>query len=122
VTTRLATLAPAGRITVEQVKAEIAHLRSAWMPATHQRASGLVDQVMAADATDRLDRFERVQLEDVLQVCRESAALSAAGRVLFERSRERRKLAHDADRLRTYLARFGLDWAEVKEKLRLTPY
>jgi transcriptional regulatory protein RtcR len=77
---------------------------------------------MAADATDRLDRFERVQLEDVLQVCRESATLSAAGRVLFERSRERRKLANDADRLRTYLARLGLDWAEVKEKLRLTPY
>jgi transcriptional regulatory protein RtcR len=122
VTTRLATLAPAGRITVEQVTAEIAHLKSAWMPALHQRTSGLVDQVMLADAVDRLDRFERVQLEDVLQVCRESATLSAAGRMLFERSRERRKLANDADRLRKYLARFGLEWAEVKEKLRLAPY
>jgi|RhiMethySRZTD1v2_1073278.scaffolds.fasta_scaffold00057_33 transcriptional regulatory protein RtcR len=118
VTTRLATLAPAGRITVEQVKAEIAHLKSAWTPTTRERASGFVDRVILADAADKLDRFERVQLEDVLQVCHESATLSAAGRMLFERSRERRKLANDADRLRKYLARFGLEWTEVKERLR----
>ena len=43
---------------------------------------------------------------------------SAAGRVLFDRSRERKKMANDADRLRKYLGRFNLEWAELKERLR----
>jgi transcriptional regulatory protein RtcR len=59
-----------------------------------------------------------VQLEDVLQVCGESSSLSAAGRALFEQSRERKKVANDADRLRKYLARFDLEWAEVKRQLK----
>jgi transcriptional regulatory protein RtcR len=54
----------------------------------------------------------------VLQACRSSVSLSAAGRVLFDRSRERKKSANDADRLRKYLARFDLEWGELKERLR----
>ena len=45
-------------------------------------------------------------------------SLSAAGRVLFDRSRERKKIANDADRLRKYLARFDLEWSDVKDRLR----
>jgi transcriptional regulatory protein RtcR len=44
-------------------------------------------------------------------------SLSAAGRALFDRSRERKKVANDADRLRKYLARFDLEWAELKQRL-----
>jgi len=40
-----------------------------------------------------------------------------AGRRLFERSRERKKIANDADRLRKYLGRFDLDWGELKDRL-----
>ena len=119
VITRLATLAPAGRITVDQVKAEIAHLRAAWT--TGRSAAGtaaLVDKVVSPGTAAQLDRFDRVQLEDVLGVCRTSSSLSAAGRVLFDRSRERKKIANDADRLRKYLARFDLEWADLKERLR----
>ena len=32
--------------------------------------------------------------------------------------RERKKIAKDADRLRKYLARFDLEWGELKEHLR----
>jgi transcriptional regulatory protein RtcR len=64
-----------------------------------------------------LDRFDRVQLDDVLAVCRTAGSLSAAGRILFDRSRQRKTSANDADRLRKYLARFGLDWAELKARL-----
>jgi transcriptional regulatory protein RtcR len=116
VTTRLATLAPAGRITVDQVKAEIEHLQSSWAkPAA--TASALVDRVLPVHLAETLDRFERVQLEDVLEVCCVAPSLSAAGRTLFDRSRERKKVANDADRLRKYLARFDLEWAEVKRRL-----
>jgi len=40
-------------------------------------------------------------------------ALSEAGRASFAASRARRACANDADRLRKYLARFGLEWARV---------
>jgi len=44
--------------------------------------------------------------------------LSAAGRLLFDRSRERKKIANDADRLRKYLARVDLDWNGLKDRFR----
>jgi transcriptional regulatory protein RtcR len=118
VITRLATLAPAGRITVDQVDGEVAHLKAVWTKAQSASSPGLVDRVMPPGATAQLDRFDRVQLEDVLQVCRRALTLSAAGRELFDRSRERKKIANDADRLRKYLARFDLEWTDMKEHLR----
>ena len=36
--------------------------------------------------------------------------LSDAGRQLFQASRAQRTVVNDADRLRKYLGRFGLDW------------
>jgi transcriptional regulatory protein RtcR len=115
VVTRLATLAPGGRITVDQVAAEVAALRASWGHASAGPATGsLVERVLSSDAAARLDRFDRIQLEDVLSVCLTSSSLSAAGRVLFDRSRERKQSVNDADRLRKYLARFGLDWQTVK--------
>jgi len=116
--TRLATLAPAGRITVDQVKAEIAHLAAAWSSTPRDMSSGFVDRVVSGSVLAGLDRFDRTQLEDVLSVCRTSTTMSAAGRVLFDRSRERKKIANDADRLRKYLARFDLEWGELKDLLR----
>jgi len=47
-----------------------------------------------------LDRFDRAQLADVLQVCASAGSLSEAGRRLFAISRQRRTTANDADRLR----------------------
>jgi transcriptional regulatory protein RtcR len=73
----------------------------------------LVDQVVEPTVTASLDRFDRVQLEDVLAVCRVASSLSAAGRTLFDRSRERKSVPNDADRLRKYLARFDLEWSEL---------
>jgi transcriptional regulatory protein RtcR len=54
-----------------------------------------------------------VQLADVLTVCASSRSLSDAGRTLFSESRKRRSSQNDADRVRKYLARFGLSWAEL---------
>ncbi|KAA9361442.1 hypothetical protein F3W84_20310 [Ochrobactrum quorumnocens] len=47
--------------------------------------------------------------------------LRAAGRVLFAQSRQEKKSANDADRLIKYLARFGLSFEEVRERLRAAP-
>ena len=71
---------------------------------TSSSSGGLVDRFLAADRIAQLDRFERTQLA----VCLEARSLSEAGRRLFSASRTRRTTANDADRLRKYLARFGL--------------
>jgi transcriptional regulatory protein RtcR len=62
-----------------------------------------------------IDLFEQSQLETVLKVCRASTSLSEAGRQLFAVSRQQKKQPNDADRLRKYLARFGLSWEEVRK-------
>lgn len=111
--TRMATLAPGGRIDEATVAEEIGRLEQAWTP---KRPGGdaLLVALLGEDAVAGLDRFDRVQLADVVAVCRASPSLSAAGRALFAASRAAKASANDADRLRKYLARFGLDWWGVK--------
>lgn len=106
---RLATLANAGRIQTEGVDEEIARLRAQWTDGT-----GLSPlHALLGEAVNELDRFDRVQLEDVVRVCARARSLSAAGRELFAVSRTQRASTNDADRLRKYLAKFGLDWETV---------
>lgn len=111
--TRMATLANGGRISVDTVREEIERLNTIWRPDSEGVGVGLLRQILDPDRLAELDRFERVQLADVLTVCRASRTLSEAGRVLFAASRERRKKANDADRLRKYLSRFGVQWEEI---------
>jgi sigma54-dependent transcription regulator len=63
-----------------------------------------------------LDLFDRAQLSAVLDVWRRCSSLSAAGRLLFAASRQAKSSSNDADRLRKYLARFGLDWARIRAR------
>jgi len=116
--TRMATLAEGGRVAERDVEAEIAlrerPARSA-LPPDGSRTGSRVEVVLGARAAE-LDRFDRVQLEDVLAACATARTLSDAGRTLFSQSRKRKASANDADRLRKYLARFGLDWEAVSEK------
>lgn len=76
-------------------------------------ASERLEAVLGADAVREIDPVDRVQLAEVIRVCRESRNLSEAGRKLFAVSRTKRKSANDADRLGKYLAKFGLDWKGV---------
>ena len=109
--TRLATLANGGRITEADVADEIVRLRAAWdAPAAH---GDLVQAVLGEEVAGKLDLFDYCQLQTVLQICRQFPNLSAAGRALFAQSRRQKKQANDADRLRKYLLRFGLDWERV---------
>jgi len=109
--TRLGTLADQGRITVELVEEEIARLERSWgrldAPAVDDdELGGLLPGV-------ELDRFDRVQLAEVVRVCRRARSLSEAGRELFAVSRRQRTSTNDADRLRKYLARFDLCWEQL---------
>lgn len=112
---RMATMAPAGRITLEVVESEIARLQRSWrqdVPGTVGDADDRIAELLG-NRMDTLDEFDRVQLSHVIRVCDESPTLSAAGRRLFAISRSRRGVTNDADRLRKYLARFSLDWSAI---------
>ena len=113
--TRMATLSPGGRITEKVLSDEMARLQAGWStPTAANDPQAVLAMVLSDDAREKLDLFDQAQLAVVIQVCRESATLSDAGRKLFAATREHRKTANDADRLRKYLARFGLDWRGVK--------
>jgi transcriptional regulatory protein RtcR len=107
---RMATLADGGRIDATAVTAEIARLTSA---ARSGDGDDGLPAVLGARAGE-LDRFDRVQLADVVAVCAAAPSLSAAGRTLFSRSLAQRTTRNDADRLRKYLARFGLDFDSIR--------
>ncbi len=114
--TRMATLSPGGRITAAVLDGEIARLTDAWsVPATENDPTKVLGTVLSDQAKAKLDLFDQAQLAFVIRVCQESATLSDAGRKLFAATRENRKTANDADRLRKYLARFDLDWPTVRE-------
>ena len=110
---RMATLAPGGRIAVENVEEEVERLEHGW---AGPRGSGLDEALRELIGDSRLaeiDPFDRVQLAYVVGVCRESRSLSEAGRALFSASRGRKATSNDADRLRKYLARFDIDWGQL---------
>lgn len=111
--TRMATLAPSGRITEDTVADEIERLKAKWTPETVASDEADLATVLDKAALANLDLFDRVQLAKVVAVCRESRTLSDAGRRLFAVSRQTKASSNDADRLKKYLARFGLTWAAV---------
>jgi transcriptional regulatory protein RtcR len=120
---RLATLADHGRIGIALVQAELQRLRWQWQPQTNpgnlETGTSLnitrpsLEDLLGAKAST-LDTFDRVQLQAVIAVCRQHASISDAGRELFNVSRTQRSVINDADRLRKYLLKFGLDWDAVR--------
>lgn len=113
---RMSTLAEGGRINVALVEEEVARLEASWR-GVEPDAPGHADlsALLGAKAYASVDLFDRLQLEAVLTVCRRAKSLSEAGRTLFNASRQERTSVNDADRLRKYLARFGLTWDSLLE-------
>lgn len=109
---RMATLAPAGRIGTDTVDEEIDRLQAAW--GAGSRVASPLESLLGRKSADGLDLFDRCQLETVVRACREADSLSDAGRALFAESRKSKANPNDADRLRKYLTRFGLDWKRIK--------
>jgi transcriptional regulatory protein RtcR len=113
---RMATLAPRGRIRVEEVEEEIVRLRESWQrPGAAASAVEICDlEALLGSALDEIDPFDRIQLAHVVAVCRRCKSLSDAGRELFAVSRRKRAVANDADRLKKYLARFELEFSKLR--------
>ncbi|MFO1001885.1 MAG: RNA repair transcriptional activator RtcR [Planctomycetaceae bacterium] len=113
---RMATLATAGRISEAGVQQECERLRKLWQPQAGPvdwRETQVLEKILPDERIEQLDLFDRVQLAAVLKVCRECRTMAEAGRRLFAVSRQARTSQNDSDRLKKYLARFGLGWDDI---------
>ncbi|MBX2812369.1 MAG: RNA repair transcriptional activator RtcR [Myxococcales bacterium] len=108
---RMATLAPGGRINKPTVLEEIQRLEDTW---SRLSARPLVTATTLPEELGPIDRFDAIQLSDVLKVCAQSSSLSDAGRQLFAESRKKKPNPNDADRLRKYLSRHHLDFSSAQ--------
>ena len=123
---RMGTLAHGGRITANIVNEEWQRLQNGWQGISEkeksfqdQAGTPAVDDAtllrdLLGERCTELDLFEQPQLACVIRTCREARSLSEAGRTLFAASRKKKNHPNDADRLRKYLASFGLDWESVR--------
>ena len=123
--TRMATLAPQGRIDQATVGDELRRLEREWEPRDANPEDATLARILEKGAArggggpaklDQLDRFDLVQLADVVRVCRAARSLADAGRRLFTISRAKKSgTTNDSDRLRKYLARFGLEFQDARD-------
>ena len=113
VVARLATLCEGGRVGPESVSREFERMRSRRAKPARGNSEAALARLLGTERFAELDRFDRVQLADTVAVCREAKSLAEAGRELFAVSRTRKTKTNDSDRLKKYLAGFGLTWAEV---------
>ena len=114
--TRMATLAPRGRIDEETVRDEIDRLTMLWRAGDADDRDAILQEILGPERQGRIDMFDRAQLATVLEVCRDSNSISAAGRKLFAVSRLQKTSGNDADRLRKYLMRFDLSFEDIARK------
>ena len=109
----MATLSLGGRISVDVVQEEIERLTHSWEgPKGADREDRLLE-FLGSERLASMDLFDRAQLSHVLEICTRCRSLSEAGRTLYGASRGRKTTTNDADRLRKYLARFGIDWSQI---------
>lgn len=113
--TRMATFAAQGRITCDVVEKEIQRLKQLWKAETDSKDDWqtILTEILGADGMTEIDRFDAVQLADVIKVCRLHTTASAAGRALFAHSRDVKKSKNDADRLVKFLAKFNLRFDDL---------
>jgi hypothetical protein len=95
------------------VREEIERLSSAWAKLEANETQDTLSDLLGKERLDGIDFFDQVQLASVIRVCRDSRSLSDAGRRLFSVSRGRKASTNDAHRLRKYLNRFGIGWAQI---------
>lgn len=114
---RMCAFATTGIIDTKIVEEEIERLRNEpdWEDLGHAQEFAHVLAVLGASAPYDMDLFECAQLENVLEVCAQCHSLAEAGRRLFAVSRQQKGGSNDSDRIRKYLARYGVTWADIKE-------
>lgn len=111
---RMAARAEEGRITRREVDRVLAALTVDQERSEEAADETLLASLVPADKLEGLDNLERVQLAYVLRVCRRNPSMAAAGRHLFDKSRQKKESSNDTDRLSKLLKKHGLSWDQVR--------
>lgn len=114
---RMSTLAEGGRIKISDVSNEILRLKELWHFSSKGHSTKTLEIILQPEEIQEIDIFDKIQLAGVIDVCKSENSISSAGRKLFSTTRTKKKTSNDADRLSKYLARFGLNWKQIKEVL-----
>lgn len=114
---RLGTLAKRERIDLPLVEDEIAARRRAWARERRPGTSGpsVLDRALSKERQAELDPFDLLQLRQVAETVAGSRSLADAGRKLYSVSRTQKKSSNDTDRLKKYLAGFGLSFEDLQK-------
>ncbi|MBD0156799.1 sigma 54-interacting transcriptional regulator [Acinetobacter baumannii] len=111
--TRLATLSQGELIRRDAVEKEIQRLKQLWLiqdESYNDKDADILLSYLSPEQLEQIDEFDQIQLRGVLKVCENSKSMAEAGRQLFSVSRQQRNTTNDSDRVKKYLARFGLSW------------
>lgn len=115
--TRMATLCDGSLIEMSTVKQEIERLKQLWghgsSTSEHKTQDDMLS-ILSPEMRLQLDEFDKIQLIGVLNICVPAKSMADAGRQLFAYSRTQKQSANDSDRVKKYLARFGLTWADIE--------
>ena len=115
--TRMATLANGGRISETTVEDEIKRLKHDWGHTSQAwDPKAVTANLLDHETHARLDLFEHIQLAGTVQTCKNANSMAEAGRMLFDQSRIRKKSPNDSHRLKQYLAKYNLEFAQLKTK------
>lgn len=116
---RMATLSDNGFISKEIVQLEIAMLKERWYGHQESPSANQDNDFLAKffdkEQLDNIDDFDKFGLIGTLKVCLQCKSMAQAGRLLFAHSRLDKKVSNDSDRVKKYLARFGLTWADIEK-------
>jgi transcriptional regulatory protein RtcR len=113
---RMATLAEGGRINEAVVEAEIVRLSKDWQGFEPLSELPILLQYLSEENLQKIDVFDQSQLATVINVCKKSKNMAEAGRELFNFSRQNKASNNDTNRLKVYLQRFGLSFADITVK------
>jgi transcriptional regulatory protein RtcR len=111
--TRMATLAPAGRITADVVDDEVNRLKYAWSASEQTSSLDVLKTVLSDEQLAEMDLFDQSCLAKVVEVCKQCRSMAEAGRRLFAVSRRAKAQPNDSDRVKKLLGRFGLSWRDI---------
>lgn len=111
---RMATLSSGGRLSETIVDDEIERLLENWSASLNSDSVKInLEDLLPGSSIEKFDLFDRLQLQNVIAVCRESNSLANAGRKLFDKSRQLKTASNDSHRLKQYLQKFGLSFSDL---------
>jgi transcriptional regulatory protein RtcR len=109
--TRMATLAPGGRITQEIVNDETLRLQQNWQ---YEKRDTLHPDI-SLYLSQPIDLYEEIQLTGIIEVCQQSRSAAEAGRRLFNISRKQKTSVNDSHRLVQFLRKYDLKFDQLAD-------